>query len=56
MFDLEFLVDIENVLVQRLREQVIDFLSQVYLSHLKFGQVVGCVGIFVIGLHHLGQD
>lgn len=56
MFGLEFLVDCENVLVQGLREQVVDFLGQVDLSHLELGEVVGHDCVFVVGDNHLLKD
>lgn len=35
LFGLEFKILVLNVLVQRLREQVVYFLGQIYLRHLQ---------------------
>ena len=56
LFALEFLVYVENVLVQRLREQVVNLLCQVDLSHLQFREVVCHDSVLVIAINHLLQD
>jgi len=53
LFDLEFLVLMKDVLVQRLREHTVYLLCQVNLSHLELGQGVGHDGVREIGLDHL---
>lgn len=53
MFGLEALVLMKEVVVQAGGEDRVDFLSQVYLCHLKFGQTVGNHGVLEVGAHQL---
>jgi hypothetical protein len=53
LLGLEFLILSLNVLVERLDEQVVDFLSERDLSHLKFSQIVRQHGISEVLMNHL---
>ena len=56
MSGLEFLVDCQDVAVERLREEVVDLLGEVDLGHLQLCQIVCHHSVFVIGDDHLFED
>jgi len=55
LFVLEFLVLLIEVFIERLRENVVNFLCQFDLSHLQLDEVVRNHGILEISMHKLFQ-